>query len=187
VSFIGKAIMEFLAEHTGREAEIIDLFTATFTASEGEEEGALIGKLVRDLLGGTAGRDLFVFTAEEDGAIIGGIVVSRLTYEQDERTVFVLAPVAVAPERQGRGIGQRLLTHGLAALRSAGVDIAVTYGDPRYYSKVGFLPISEADARAPFPLSRPEGWLGQSLTERAMAPLKGPSRCVEALNDPVFW
>jgi predicted N-acetyltransferase YhbS len=179
--------MEFLSEHRGRDAEIVDLFTATFTASEGEEEGALIGELVRDLLGGTAQKDLFVFTAEEDGAMIGGIVFSRLTYEQDERTVFVLAPVAVAPDQQGRGIGQRLLTHGLAALRSAGVDIAVTYGDPSYYAKVGFLPISDADARAPFPLSRPEGWLGQSLTDRVMTPLRGPSRCVKALNDPVFW
>jgi predicted N-acetyltransferase YhbS len=179
--------MEFLTGHKGREAEIIDLFTATFTASEGEEEGALIGELVRNLLGGTAGQDLFVFTAEEDGVIIGGIVFSRLTYALDERTVFVLAPVAVATEKQGKGIGQRLLTHGLATLRSAGVDTVMTYGDPNYYAKVGFVPISEADAPAPHKLNHPEGWLGQSLTDRAMAPLKGPSHCVEALNDPLFW
>jgi predicted N-acetyltransferase YhbS len=179
--------VEFSTGYKGREAVIVDLFTATFTLSDGAEEGALIGELVRNLLGGTAGQDLFVFTVEEDGAIIGGIVFSRLIYEQDERTLFVLAPVAVAPDRQGKGIGQRLLTHGLAALRSAGIDIAMTYGDPGYYVKVGFMPISEADAQAPFPLSRPEGWLGQSLTDRAMAPLKGPSRRVEALNDPLFW
>ena len=179
--------MELLTEHKGREVEIVDLFTATFTASEGEEEGTLIGELVRNLLGGTAAKDRFVFTAEEDGVIIGGIVFSRLTYAQDERTVFVLAPVAVATDWQGQGIGQRLLNHGLAALRNAGVDIAMTYGDPNYYAKVGFRPISEADAQAPYPLKHPEGWLAQSLTDRAMAPLKGPSRCVEALNDPVFW
>jgi predicted N-acetyltransferase YhbS len=93
----------------------------------------------------------------------------------------------VATEKQGKGIGQRLLTHGLAALRSAGVDIVMTYGDPNYYAKVGFVPISEADAPAPYKLNHPEGWLGQSLTDRAMAPLKGPSHCVEALNDPLFW
>ena len=179
--------MEFNTEYKGREPKIIELFTTTFTASEGEEEGMLIGELARNLLGGTAENDLFVFTAEEDGTIIGGIVFSRLRYENDERTAFVLAPVAVAPDQQGRGIGQRLLTHGLAALQSAGVDIAVTYGDPNYYAKVGFIPISEADAPAPFPLNHPEGWLAQSLTNRAMTPLKGPSRCVDALNDPAFW
>ena len=77
----------------------------------------------------------------------GGIVFSRLRYEQDNRTVFVLAPVAVATDQQGKGIGQRLLIHGLASLRSAGVDIVMTYGDPNYYAKVGFVPISEADAQ----------------------------------------
>lgn len=179
--------MEFKTGHKGREAEIIALFTASFAASEGEEEGVVIGGLARKLLGGTAESDLFVFTAEEDGTIIGGVVCSRLTYEQDERTVFVLGPVAVATDRQGEGVGQRLLSHGLAALRSAGVDVAMTYGDPNYYAKVGFFPISEENAPAPLPLKHPEGWLAQSLTDRAIATLKGPSRCVDALNDPVFW
>ena len=179
--------MEFSTGFKGREQEIIDLFSATFAASEGAEEGALIGGLVRNLLGGTAEEDLFVLTADEAGAIVGGVIISRLTYEQDGRTVFVLAPVAVATDQQGKGVGQRLLNHALAALRDAGVDIAVIYGDPNYYSKVGFTPITEAFAQAPFALNRPEGWLGQSLTDRKMTPLKGPSRCVAALNDPVFW
>ena len=179
--------MRFSTGPNGREEEIVELFASTFTASEGEKEGALIGNLVRGLLDGTAPKDIFVFTAEEDGAIIGGIVFSRLTYEQDDRTVFVLAPVAVATDRQGTGVGQKLLAHGLHALRDAGVDIAMTYGDPNYYAKVGFMPVSEVDAPPPYNLNQPEGWLGQSLTERPMTPLKGPSRCVAALDDPVFW
>jgi hypothetical protein len=96
--------MEFSTGFKGREEEIIDLFSATFTASEGEDEGALIGELVRNLLGGTAEKDLYVFTAIESGVVIGSIVFSRLTYEQDERIVFVLAPVAVATDQQGKGI-----------------------------------------------------------------------------------
>ena len=135
----------------------------------------------------TGMNNLFVLTADEAGSIVGGVIISRLTYEQDGRTVFVLAPVAVAADQQGKGVGQRLLNHALAALRSAGVDIAVIYGDPNYYSRVGFTPITEGFAQAPFALNHPEGWLGQSLTDREMTPLKGPSRCVAALNDPVFW
>lgn len=179
--------MAFSTGYEGREQAIIDLFAATFTASEGAEEGALIGELVRHLLGGTAAEDLFVFTAEEAGEIVGGAVFSRLTYNRDERTVFLLGPVAVASDRQGEGIGQRLIAHGLTALRKAGVDVAVTYGDPKYYAKAGFAPITEAFAPAPFELNHPEGWLGQSLTDREMTPLAGQSRCVAALNDPVFW
>lgn len=179
--------MEVSRGFKGREREIVDLFTATFTASEGADEGTLIGNLVRDLLSTTAERDLFVFTAEEAGTIVGAIVFSRLTYDRDDRTVFVLAPVAVTTDRQGKGIGQALLAQGLAALREAGIDVAVAYGDPGYYSRVGFAPIAETFAQAHFKQNHPEVWLGRSLTDGEMTPLKGPSRCVRALNDPAFW
>lgn len=179
--------MEFSKAFKGREQDIIELFTATFTASEGAEEGALIGDLVRHQMASTAEPDLYVFIAEADGMIVGGAVFSRLAYDQDDRTVFVLAPVAVSTELQGKGIGQKLLMHALQTLRDAGVDIVLTYGDPNYYSRIGFAPITEAFAPAPFKLQHPEGWLGQSLTDDGITPLEGKSRCVEALNDPVFW
>lgn len=179
--------MEIVAGLDGREREIVELFTATFTASEGAGEGALVGDLARRLLGTTAEGDLFVFTAREAGAVVGAVVFSRLSYDADERTVFLLSPVAVATDRQREGIGQRLIGQGLSALRQAGVDVAVTYGDPAYYSRVGFVPITEAAARPPFPLSRPEGWLGRSLTGEALAPLAGTARCVAAFDDPALW
>ena len=99
--------MEFSAASKGREQQIIDLFTAAFTASEGEEEGALVGGLVHNLLRGTPEQDLFVFTAVEAGAIVGSVCFSRLTYDQDERTVFILAPLAVTTEHQGKGRSAR--------------------------------------------------------------------------------
>ena len=171
----------------GREQGLVDLFKATFTASEGAEEGTLIAGLVHRQLVETPAQDIHVFMAEEDGLLLGACVFTRLTYAQDARTVFVLAPVAVMPERQGQGIGQALLRHGLKALRDAGVDVAITYGDPDYYQKVGFQPISEGDASAPHRLQFPHGWLGQSLTNRPWSALIGPSSCVPALDDPVFW
>lgn len=179
--------MEISHAGKGREQELVALFTATFTACEGVAEGALIGELVHRLLADTPASDLYVFTAEAEGAILGGAILSRLTYDRDGRTVFVLGPVAVATARQGQGIGQRMLTYGLQTLRDDGVDIAVTYGDPSYYARVGFAPITEAFAAAPFPLQYPEGWLAQSLTECAMTPLRGKARCIDALDDPVFW
>ncbi|QFU00264.1 Acetyltransferase (GNAT) family protein [Halomonas sp. THAF5a] len=171
----------------GREPALVALFTATFTASEGAAEGALIGDLVRRLLADTPASDRYVFTAEAGGTIVGGAIFSRLIYDREARTVFVLGPVAVATERQGEGIGQRLLSHGLKTLGDAGVDVAMTYGDPGYYARIGFAPISEAFAPAPFPLQHPEGWLAQSLTGAEMTPLQGKARCVAALDDPVFW
>jgi predicted N-acetyltransferase YhbS len=179
--------MDVSTEYETRAGMIAALFRESFTASEGAEEGALIGTLAHRLMVGGPAGDIRVFTAWEDGVPVGGIIFSRLTHGGDARTVFVLGPVAVATDRQGQGIGQRLIAHGLDALRREGVDIAVTYGDPAFYTRVGFKPITQDLVPAPFCLQHPEGWLGQSLGGGALTPLAGPVRCVSALNDPVFW
>jgi predicted N-acetyltransferase YhbS len=118
---------------------------------------------------------------------VGGAVFTRLAFADDPRTVFILAPMAVATDRQGQGIGQALLRHALDALQAEGVDVAMTYGDPAFYGKVGFLSVSTQTVAAPQPLSQPEGWVGQSLTGAPLSPLRGPCTCVAALNDPAFW
>jgi len=179
--------MDFSTDYTDRADAIAELFKATFTASEGAEEGALIGDLARRLMAETPAQDLRVFTAREDGFLIGGIFFSRLSCEGDARTVFMLAPVAVATDWQGKGIGQRLIARGLDTLRREGVDIAVTYGDPNFYGRIGFAPVSPAAVPAPYPLRQPQGWLGQSLTETPLTPVKGPVRCVASFNDPALW
>ncbi|KQI69369.1 acetyltransferase [Loktanella sp. 3ANDIMAR09] len=179
--------MEFHLGHPGRAQEIRDLFAATFAASEGADEGALIGAFVARMMRETADADLFVWSACDDGELLGCIFLSRLTYPQDDRTAFILSPVAVRTDLQGRSIGQKLIAHGLDDLRRRGVDFMMTYGDPNYYVKTGFTPITEDFAKAPLPLSFPEGWLGQSLTVADQKPLVGPSSCVAALNNPDLW
>ena len=179
--------MDFLTDYATYETEISELFAATFTASEGAEEGALIGTLARRLIAETPAEDLRVFTAREDGVLIGGIFFTRLSYDNDPRTVFMMAPVAVATAHQGQGTGQRLIAHGLDALAQEGVDIAVTYGDPAFYGRVGFEPVTVSDLPAPQPLNHPLGWIAQSLTDTPLTPLRGPARCVAAFDDPALW
>jgi predicted N-acetyltransferase YhbS len=179
--------MQYSAGASGREHKIIDLFIAAFTESEGTEEGTLIGNFVSHMLHSAPERDLFVFVAEDAGEIVGSAIFSRLIYDQDSRIVFILSPLAVAAEHQGKGIGQKLLNYGLKALKAAQIDIVVTYGDPSFYSKVGFSRITEAVAAAPLALTRPEGWLALPLTDTEFAPLKGSARCVEALRHPALW
>ncbi|MBO6549980.1 MAG: N-acetyltransferase [Rhizobiales bacterium] len=179
--------MEFFCEHIGREQEITDLFIETFTNSEGPDEGKIIGQLVNDLMETTAKQNLFVFSTYDNQSLISCIFFSRLNYEEDPRTVFILSPVAVKPNRQRMGVGQKLITFGLNELRQKGIDIVFTYGDPTFYSKVGFKQITEEFALAPHKLDQPHGWLSHSLSRQYMEPLVGPSRCVEALNKPELW
>jgi len=166
--------------------EIKQLFIKTFSDSEGQSEGLVIGDLAYDLLTRTDGQDLYCFVAIENERIIGSIIFSRLKFES-ELSAFLLSPVAVSTSFQGKGIGQQLIDFGLNTLKENGVELAVTYGDPNFYSKVGFSKITEKIIKAPLKLSYPEGWLGQSLLSAEIEPITGRSSCVEALNKPAIW
>jgi predicted N-acetyltransferase YhbS len=179
--------MDFIDTQTGHETALITLFTDVFAASEGTAEGAMIGGLVTDLLTDTPPEDLRVFAALDDGEIIGAILFSRLRFAGDDRSVFMMAPVAVATARHGQGVGQAVIRHGLTALLAEGVDVAVTYGDPDYYGRTGFLPVTENDLPPPMPLQFPHGWLAQPLGRATLAPFAGPSACVPAFNKPELW
>jgi len=100
---------------------------------------------------------------------------------------FILSPVAVATACQGQGIGQQLINFGIDDLKTKDIDIVVTYGDPGFYSKVGFKPIGEDVIKAPLALTQPEGWLAQSLNDTAIIKPASTSQCVAALNHQKYW
>ncbi|HIK17551.1 MAG TPA: N-acetyltransferase [Leptolyngbyaceae cyanobacterium M33_DOE_097] len=173
--------------HTQNDSQaIVSLFTSVFAKSEGEAEGTLVGQLTKDLLEKTDEHDLYCFIAVDNEQIVGSICFSRLDFENGIES-FILAPVAVHSDHQGKGIGQALINHGLSELKNRGVSIVLTYGDPGFYSKVGFQSISHETVKAPFTLSRPEGWLGQSLLGGSIETLSGKCTCVAALNDLKYW
>jgi len=176
-----------LAAYNPNDAAIIErLFINTFSDSEGQAEGEMIGRLVRNFMNSTNTSDFYCFVANDGDQIVGSIFFSRLTFER-KIDAFILAPVAVKPDYQGKGIGQQLIRFGLDALSREGVELALTYGDPGFYSKVGFHVVTEAAIPAPLTLQHPEGWLAQALTGNEIQPIKGKSLCVEALNKPEYW
>lgn len=176
-------IERFTVEQT---EQTVLLFTQVFADAEGAAEGKLIGELVAGLIGTTAAQDILGFVAGSDSELLGSLFFTRL-WLADERTAFLLSPMAVATSAQGKGIGQQLIHHGISQLRTSGADLVVTYGDPAFYTKVGFRQISEAIIPAPLLLSQPHGWLAQPLQTAAIAPAAGPSRCVAALSDQRYW
>src|SRR5207248_142264 len=77
--------------------------------------------------------------AEDGGAVVGHVIVSRGHVEPSGEPIFLLGPIGVVPEREGEGIGSSLVDAALA-------------GDPAYYERFGFL---EAE---PLELLPPAGW-----------------------------
>lgn len=62
-----------------------------------------------------------------------------------------LGPLAVQPDRQGRGVGRALMHAVLGAADSQGELLVALLGEPRYYARFGFRPASEHGITAPDP------------------------------------
>jgi putative acetyltransferase len=86
-------------------------------------------------------------------------------------SAVALAPVAVLPERQHKGIGRRLIEHGLALLRSQGEQIVIVVGHSGYYPRFGFSTDKAAQLEGPF--SR-EAFMAMELTSGALVGVQGP-------------
>jgi putative acetyltransferase len=179
--------MEFGSAGRAEAGEIAAFFAAVFAAAADEGEGRLVGRLARDLVLMEPEEDRVVLTCREGTRLVGCIILSRLVFPKDPRAVVLLSPVGVATDRQGQGLGQALLRHGLALMRERGVDVVMTYGDPAYYGRVGFRPVTADAVAPPQPLRQPHGWQGLALGAGGDVMMTGPSRAVAALERPELW
>ena len=72
---------------------------------------------------------------------------------------------------KAKGVGQKLIKFGIQCLKEEGVKLVFTYGDPIFYSKVGFRAITQKIAKAPLQCTQPAGWLCQSLVGDKIEPI----------------
>jgi putative acetyltransferase len=70
--------------------------------------------------------------------IIGHIAFSPVTVDGHPTRGVGLAPLAVAAEQRGRGVGAKLVRAGIDACRQAGFEFVVVLGEPGYYRRFGF-------------------------------------------------
>lgn len=86
---------------------------------------------------------LVSLVALDEGAIVGHILFSPVTVDgHPELLLMGLAPMAVAPEHQRRGIGSALVEAGLTACKALGATAVVVLGHPEYYPRFAFRPAS---------------------------------------------
>ena len=121
-------------------------------------QGPAVAALLRAAFDGPAEADLVarlraagdmaleLVAAGPDG-VAGYLALSRM---QAPAGWLALAPVAVAPDRQRRGIGAALVRAGLARLPGRFV---VVLGDPAYYGRLGFSRDRARRLTSPYPLS----------------------------------
>jgi putative acetyltransferase len=83
--------------------------------------------------------------AVSGGRAVGHIAFSKAAVGDSESGWFLLGPVAVLADLQGRGIGSALVESGLEELRARHASGCVLVGDPRFYSRFGFGTFPDLD------------------------------------------
>jgi len=80
--------------------------------------------------------------AIQDGHLVGHIAFSPVTITSSTITMGALglAPMAVLPTYQRRGIGAQLVEAGLTACHHTLYGVVVVLGHPHYYPRFGFVP-----------------------------------------------
>jgi len=78
--------------------------------------------------------------AEDDGDVVGHVALSPVRLSSGDTGWYGLGPISVLPERQGLGIGARLMHAALVELRNLGASGCVLLGDPAFYQRFGFQP-----------------------------------------------
>lgn len=102
--------------------------------------------------------------AEDTAALIGHIafspvaLVNLASHNAPACRAYILAPLAVHPNRQKQKIGSALVQEGIALLGQRGLDLLFVYGDPAYYGRFGFAAEPAACYLPPYPLTYPFGW-----------------------------
>lgn len=89
--------------------------------------------------------------ADVTGSVVGHILFSPVTLTGHPHLPLMgLAPMAVVPLEQRRGIGSALVRTGLIECARLGCAAVVVLGHPEYYPRFGFLPASRFGLRSEY-------------------------------------
>lgn len=96
---------------------------------------------------------LSLVVRDQNVGISGTISFWPLAIGEAETPALLLGPLAVHPDRQGKGIGLKLMREGLARAKAMAHALVVLVGDEPYYSKVGFRKLPPGFITLPGPVN----------------------------------
>jgi putative acetyltransferase len=111
------------------------------------DEADLVEKLHEE------GAVLLSLVARVSGIAIGHILFTRMFLDTETGSLpaVALAPLAVLPEWQRKGVGSQLIRQGLFLLRHKQESLVIVVGDPAYYGRFGFASDKALGLASPFP------------------------------------
>lgn len=125
-------------------------------------------------------RPLVSLVALDGAAIVGHILFSPVTLSGHPALILMgLAPMAVAPTHQRRGIGSTLVRTGLEQCRKLGVGAVVVLGHPDYYPRFGFAPATRSGIGCEYEVPE-EAFMALELQPNYLRSVSGVARYHEA-------
>jgi putative acetyltransferase len=120
--------------------------------------------------------------AEIESDVVGHILFSPVVVEGGEHVrAMALAPMAVAPDHQRRGIGTALIHTGLEACRRHGTEAVFVLGHHTYYPRFGFTRASSFSIRCEFDVPD-EAFFAIELIPRVLSGVSGTVRYPNAFR-----
>ncbi len=170
----GESKVTIRAEQPGDVEQVREVVTRAFSQSElgHHGEGQLVDRLRQSC------PEAVSRVAELAGEVVGHILLTPVVIEAEDRLWYGmgLAPMAVSPELQSRGVGSQLVEAGLAALRAADQPFVVVLGHPEYYPRFGFEPASRYGIKSEYGPEADEVFMILGLTSEPEALGAGVAR-----------
>ena len=153
-----------------------------------EAERDLVATLATDLLTNETDPPTISLVCESDGVVAGHVAFSPVRIKGHEKLPgYILAPLAILPDQQKRGVGAMLVKEGIRELKTADASICFVYGDPDYYGRFGFQAVTAEGFTPPHPPQYPFGWQAVILTDCDFKDRPVAIRCVPALDNAKLW
>jgi len=166
--------------------ELTQVLSVEREAFNAEDEAML----VKDLLTDPTAQPVLSLLAYDDAKAVGHILFTKAQLEtQPEINAYLLAPLAVIPKYQKKGIGKLLINKGFELLANKGVQLVFVLGHEAYYPKLGFLPNAGLHGfKAPYPIApkNADAWMVKYLAENLIF-LKDKIVCAAAISKPEYW
>lgn len=104
--------------------------------------------------------------AVDENKIIGYVLFTKIKI--GDSTELALAPLAVLPEYQRKGIGTKLIKEGHKIAKQLNYNYSIVLGSNKYYPRLGYIPASRYNIKAPFDV-KDDYFMAIKLNENAKA------------------
>ena len=169
------------------DADLKDMLFIEREAFKSEKEA----QLTKELLNDSSAKPLLSLIAYVDEKPAGHILFTKgyLNAKSKKLLIYILAPLAVVPEFQRKGVGGALIQKGLDLLYKTTIGLVFVLGHPQYYPRYGFRPAGKLGFEAPFPIPEKDAdaWMVQELRSGFIGSISGRVVCSDALNKPEHW